>query len=277
MRTITFLILICSILQAQQNGPAKELADAERAFSAMCEKNGIKESFLHFLADECVMFNPHPVNGRELYKKRKTSPTYLSWYPTFVEVSASGDFGISIGPWELRPSKNDTNTMYGHYFSVWKKMSDGNWKVIIDNGMEYPLSEKRNEKDHIRSLKQWRTKNNGVSSRDQLLELERTFAGVQEKDGMVKAYEQYSSDDLRMHRKGIFPTESKSAVRKMISSGSTKQEIFPVGVQMASSGDIGYTYGYAVGEKNDSSIFVRVWRNDSGWKIAVDLLDSISK
>lgn len=274
------LIIVCmlsTMLMAQTNTPEQELAKAERAFSALCEKDGIKESFLQYLAEDCVMFNPHPVNGPELYKRRKASPTYLTWYPTFVEVAASGDFGISTGPWELRPSKNDTNVVYGHYFSVWKKQSNGEWKVIVDNGMDYPRSAKRTEREHFRSMKRKGSKITAAASEKNILEQERMFAAAVEKIGTVKAYEQFSSEDIRLYRKGYFPSMDKTGARDLIAADEKWKKVSTLSAQAASSGDLGFTYGYSVGAKNDSSTYIRVWRYDSGWKIAADLQEPISK
>ncbi len=277
MRVLILVFVFFSALSAQKKSAAEELADAERAFSALSEKNGIKESFLQYLADDCIMFNPHPVNGKELYRKRKPSPTYLTWYPTFVEVSASGDFGISTGPWELRPSKNDTTVMYGHYFSVWKKQTNGEWKVIIDNGLGYPQSEKRAEKGIFRTMKGNGSRGQAGSNAEQILDLERSFASVLEKNGSKKAYEIYSANDIRLYRKGVFPAGTKSGAQKLISSEMKKQKLFPVAAQIASSGDLGYAYGYTISGKSDSCMYIRVWRNDSGWKIAADLLEPITQ
>ncbi len=269
MRSFILLFLFYAVSIAQHSDPAKELANAERAFSAASENYGVKQSFLQFLSDECVMFNPGPVNGMELYRKRSENSVCLTWYPTYVEVSASGDFGISTGPWEYRRTKNDTNVAYGHYFSVWKKQSNGGWKVVLDNGISYPDSLKRTEQTIVRDLKKSK-KPTIASSAETILELERAFSNSIRENGGEKTYKQYCSDDMKVYRRGSFPTRTRDAAQSLFLK-QEKKISFVANAQLSSAGDIGYSYGYSVNEKNDSSAFVRVWRKEKDWKIAVDI------
>jgi len=53
----------------------------------------------------------------------------IQWTPTKAEVSAAGDVGYTVGTYEA--SMNGA-TEKGKYVTVWKKQSDGTWKVAED-------------------------------------------------------------------------------------------------------------------------------------------------
>jgi len=278
MKKIFALLIFASLSFSQPDPVAVDLANAERAFSTASEKYGIKESFLQFLSDDCVMFNPYPVNGKDLYRSRPENSALLTWYPTFVEVSASGDFGISTGPWEYRKSKNDENVSYGHYFSVWKKQSDGTWKVTVDNGINYPKEKKQKENDVVTRLIPHKiNKNTGENTGTELLDAEHAFIQSVKKNGIVKSYEKFAASNMQVFRQGTFPVKQKENGIKYIKNASHQTDFSPMATQIASSGDLGYTYGFSVDAKKDSSGYIRVWRKEKGWKIAFDLLESFKR
>ncbi len=278
MKTYLGIILVLtSFGLSQPNGDssARDIARAENNFSSASVTNGIKPAFLEFLSDDCVMFNPKPVNGKVLYQNRPANSAQLSWFPTFVEAAASGEMGISTGPWEFRSTKNDTPAAYGHYFSVWEKQSEGTWKVTLDIGVGYPKERKTSEQVHIRSLKALDEKRKkGASALSELSDAEKSFILLSQKNGTLKAYSQCAAENIRVYRKGNFPTNRKGDALKLLSDLVPQKGFFPVVTKVSSSGDLGYTYGYSVNAQNDSSSYVRVWRKENGWKVAVDILET---
>ena len=57
-----------------------------------------------------------------------------------MDISDSRDFGISTGPWEAQEYRPKTAPVSAGYFlTVWKKQSDGAWKVILDAGSTTPV------------------------------------------------------------------------------------------------------------------------------------------
>jgi ketosteroid isomerase-like protein len=272
MKSILIALFFCSWLTSQTHAPAHALAEAERAFSAASEKDGITASFVEFLDDSCVMFNPGPVNGKELYRKRKENGAYLIWSPSFVETAASGDFGISTGPWEYRRSKGDTSVSYGHYFSVWQKDRNGVWKVILDNGINYSASAKKKEKDSFSSLPQKKRPSSSAAPAA-ILALERSFADAAGKDSRT-AYQKYSAENIHLYRKDSFPTSTKKEALQLIPADEQGRSYHPVDAKISSAGDIGFVYGYTIDQKQDTSSYVRVWMNEDQWKVAADLQEA---
>lgn len=275
MQSLIMLISYAIIGSAQGSSPADELARSERHFSAVSDTFGINVAFLRFLANDCVMFNPHPVNGKELYRTRKESGVNLTWYPTFVEVSRSGDFGISTGPWEIRKTKADTAVAFGHYFSVWSKQQDGSWKVIFDNGIGYSKEAKKKEREYFGMVPvlgapvPFRQ-----AATSALLYKEKEFSQQVKSAGTSKAYEKFAASNFRVYRNNRFPVTERTSGLQLLASLPKQKEYFPIDGKIASSGDLGFTYGYTRTAVKDSGSFMRVWRYDNGWKIAVDMLES---
>src|SRR4029077_17985374 len=73
-----------------------------------------------------------PVIGKpslEKYWSDKPDTKDISWEPLKVEVARSGDLGYTLGNWKL--VSKDT-TMYGNYYTIWKKQPDGKWKFTVE-------------------------------------------------------------------------------------------------------------------------------------------------
>lgn len=55
----------------------------------------------------------------------------LSWKPNKVEVASAGDLAYVTGTYEDKP-KDKGSADRGKYLAVWKKQSDGSWKMVAD-------------------------------------------------------------------------------------------------------------------------------------------------
>ena len=114
----------------------QELVDADKAFSAASEKNGMKKAFLEYIADDAVLLRPGflPIVEGDVIKflnaQEDTSFT-MSWEPQGGDIAASGDMGFTYGVYKVATA--DT-TLKGTYLNVWRKQEDGKWKFVIDTG-----------------------------------------------------------------------------------------------------------------------------------------------
>ena len=61
---------------------------------------------------------------------------YFEWHPEIVELSGDGELGLSRGPWTYRGVGADGNPVEasGTFNSVWRRQSDGTWRVVFDAG-----------------------------------------------------------------------------------------------------------------------------------------------
>src|SRR6476619_6274717 len=98
-----YILLLSSLsislsLQAQKN--IDGLIAAEKNFAALSVAQGTKTAFLHFLDSNGIVFDKgNPVNGIQVWTSRENRGGVLNWHPQFAEISLSGDFGYTTGPW----------------------------------------------------------------------------------------------------------------------------------------------------------------------------------
>jgi hypothetical protein len=120
--------------QAQKGIDA--LIQAEKNFAAYSVDNSTKEAFLKFLDSAGIIFDKgKPANGITIWKKREKGPGVLNWHPQFAEISGSGDFGYTTGPWTFQNSSTDTMAARGQYTTVWQINTKGEWKFLVDLGV----------------------------------------------------------------------------------------------------------------------------------------------
>ena len=104
------------------------------------ESVGDTEEFLsYFTVDAYFMPYEAPlVRGdaiRSTWEHLVSTPGFsIEWAATSAEVAESGEFGYTIGTFELT-SELDGALMVtaGKYVTVWSKQADGSWKVQVDS------------------------------------------------------------------------------------------------------------------------------------------------
>jgi ketosteroid isomerase-like protein len=118
----------------------------------------------------------------------------------------------------------------------------------------------------------------------EIVDTELAFAQMAQKEGIPKAFLTYAADDAVLMRNNslIIGMESirESFNNQKAELGSVSLTWKPDFVDVASSGDLGYTYGkysYTVidstgNEKTDTGIFHTVWKRqpDGKWKFVWD-------
>ena len=101
---------------------AKTMADRDHA------------AFASHVAEDAIFFGRTALRGRrqvaeawKAYYDGKDAP--FSWEPERVEVNDAGTLGISSGP-----VRDPSGKRVGTFNSIWRRESDGRWRVIFDNG-----------------------------------------------------------------------------------------------------------------------------------------------
>ncbi len=277
-RLLTGLALILFIgsasVNAQSDSAALQLAQKETEFSQSAAAGGFIRAFIAYFDDSCTAFYPQPANAKEALKGEAESHASLLWRPVFVEVSASDDFGFTTGPSEYRAGGTaDTLAYYGHFVSVWKKNSSGTWRVILDVGSSYPKEEKRTEKLETKQLPAKRTKNPGLADdgRAGMMAADSEYSALVQRQGARGALQTLASDNVRVYRKGTFPSEGKERGLELVKNERPARCGFYKG-NISSSGDLGFTCGTAVNESSDTSSYIRIWEKGNEWKVIVDVM-----
>ena len=122
--------------------PREALLEVDRAFYQATADRGV-EGFASFLAED-VWFLPGGaplMQGREAAAKSweplLTDPDFsIRWEPLAADVGASADLGYTVGQYEVHGKTPEGKPFVerGKYVTVWKKQSDGSWKVVLDGG-----------------------------------------------------------------------------------------------------------------------------------------------
>ena len=122
------------------------LFDLEAKFAKATAAGG-GSAFSSFFAEDAVTLanGKAPVVGWPAIRKQATwSPKeyQLTWTPDAARMSSDGDMGFTWGHYDGRSIDANGNPIMtsGRYFTVWKKQSDGSWKVEMDASNEEPAN-----------------------------------------------------------------------------------------------------------------------------------------
>ena len=122
----------------------REIREADIEFSKAAGARDL-ERFKSFLADDVTTLRPDSpvIKGRDAFAERwapllANPALQIHWEPLEARMSPSGDFGYTIGRYEItRTDEKGTRVAAtGKYVSIWQKQADGSWKVAHDSGVE---------------------------------------------------------------------------------------------------------------------------------------------
>jgi ketosteroid isomerase-like protein len=261
------------------------LVAAEKAFAQMAAEKGTRDAFLAFLADDGLVFQPDPVNGKEAWKARQPSQSLLSWYPVHSEVSLAGDLGFNTGPYDFRQKAGEKPLVFGQFATIWARQTDGSWKAVLDLGSATPeppsqvapsISLSGPAKVEVTAL----PKVDMAAALAALLDADRAFATATQEKGAAAAYEPLLTDDVRLVRASRQPALGREAARALLAENPMPTTWEPLGGGLAHSGDLGYTYGFVKRHEDgpesawiNTSNYLRVWRRekDAPWKLAFEV------
>jgi hypothetical protein len=287
LNLLPLLLFLSSSAMAQEPDSSSALfsmREAERNFARESVMLGRNAAFVQNFADESVIFTDKWVtNGKQFSKDRKASPVVLKWEPEFMDISDSRDFGISTGPWEAQEYRPNTPPLFtGYFLTVWKKQSDGAWKVILDGGSTTPPL-----KNVVHSFSFPVGSDKVVSnppvikvelSCKELLDCEKQFLAEWEKSPQSTAYTSFLAPKARVQLNGHLPTTNTDTINILIAHLDKKLAWKSVGSGAASSGEIGFTYGLLEipgDTKGTKGHYVRIWKRHPGtdWKIVLEMMN----
>jgi ketosteroid isomerase-like protein len=254
-----------------------KMADTERAFARRAGETTVRQAFIDFFADESIGFEPDPVPARESLRKRDQPqpPGFqLLWEPRLGDVNAAGDLGYLTGPAEyINPGRPNT---YSCYFSIWKRQSDGEFRVILDVGVATP--EKTPFADGFmrsNAVAAWKGREPRERTDASLLAADQALAAAISLKGASQAFLAAMHESGRLSRRGVQPMTRTQAV-SWLAREITEMSSEPVKVETAASGDLGYTWGKYSTKGNGtatSGYYIRVWtrKGDGSWQLVSDV------
>lgn len=255
--------------------PAAQIAAAEIAFARQSVDHGLNSAFAANFADDAVDFAPLPrENARQYYVDQPNPPVVLDWYPAYTLAAASGDFGLSTGPFTLTDPSGKRPSAHGHYISIWRKQADGQWKVVIDGGTTHPalqpaipaLDPAQVPVNQLSAPEKWQ--GGGI---EELVAADIDFSERSVQAGIVQAFREKAAGNVRLYRDGAAPLQGRDKALAFLEQFDGDWRWEPKGSGIASSGDLGFTYGVStrtVADGVEQGAYLRVWqRTANGWQV----------
>jgi uncharacterized protein (TIGR02246 family) len=144
---LALLVVITGCNSAQQQS-AVDTRTADEAAIRKADADWVQaaatkqpDNWVAFYAEDAVVLPPNAKTATSKEEIRAAVAELLAmpglsvtWQPTKVEVSKSGDLAYLYGTYQL--TANDASgkpiTDRGKNVEIWKKQADGNWKCIVD-------------------------------------------------------------------------------------------------------------------------------------------------
>ena len=254
----------------------QSLVEAERKFYRTGQQQGTRAAFLAFLADSGIIFRPGPVNGRRTWTEREENGFDLVWEPMVAVVSRSADFGYDTGPAKWRANKKEKEfSGYGHFVSIWRRESDGSWKVYLDCGIEHAKPVGKSEALRtIVPVEQTGGEQDSVARQRAFGEAQRNFVSLAKLD-FTRALREFGGDEVRLYRDGSLPTVGKEAGAKLLGPEQAGMTLEVIAGNMSSSSDLAYYYGKFFDTRSETATaghFLQIWQTDAAgvWKLVLD-------
>lgn len=266
-------------LCARSGDPAlRSLLETERAFARSSVEKGADAAFLAYLADESMIFRPHPVNGKPWIRSNPSPSLRLSWEPAYAEVSGAGDFGYTTGPWVASDTENPSRpSRTGHFVSLWKREGEGAWKVVLDAGVVHPpLAHDNLPWPSSRALKRVdQTSRTPVDSlRSTVLAADHALNTALRTQGTVAPMFHRSTADLKVYRRGHAPLMHPDTLRLILALDDPLLVRRATVCHLSSSADLAATVGVMENASGaPAGYYVRLWRCEGEtWALALDLV-----
>src|SRR4051794_39436949 len=264
--------------EAERPGEAvRTIVSRETEFFEFARDHGRRAAFLEFLADDAVMFDPGPINAKQMWTKRPEDDSSLAWQAEFAAVARACDIGYDTGPWEFRKDKTaERPDASGHFVSIWRKEKDGRWKVLVDYGVEHPQpvatpqpTEMVSSDDGLNEpIDTKKSRKAARTARDQFIK--------EAASDSAAAFIALADENIRVYRQGMLPAFGREAAGVMLGTTTGKLKLASNGGGMSRTGDVGFDYGsynLVRGETNERGYYLQIWRTDAAgkWKLALDL------
>jgi ketosteroid isomerase-like protein len=272
--------MITALLLAATLSPFDQVVAAERAFAALSEKDGLHAAFVANFAEDGVVFDPVPTNGRAAHEGKPRPKGSLSWGPAWAAVSSAGDIGFSSGPWEFRvPGDGAPPPSTGWFFTAWGKQPDGTWKVEADLGIGAPLTyapptDVANGWT-MPELARLPRASDAASARAKIAAAEHALSVAGAK-GLGAAVAAVADPSIRVYREGTAPAAGVDAAKALLAGDTRNASCVAARVASSASGNLGYAYGTCTPTTGDAAKtfgYLRVWRRggDGAWRVFVDV------
>jgi hypothetical protein len=86
----------------------------------------MRAAFLASFHEDGVFVRQGWTPAKAWLRTRPAPPIVLDWRPVYVETAASGELGVSTGPWKITSKAQPAAApSHGQFVSVWTRAGDG--------------------------------------------------------------------------------------------------------------------------------------------------------
>jgi ketosteroid isomerase-like protein len=277
------LLLMPTFIFAQtesQKSALKKMIETEKAFAQTSLDKGTKNAFLDFLSKDAIVFDKGTtVNGLEYWQKVDFK-NLLTWKPIFAEIAVSEELGYTLGDFQMHnlivagePAAGSPLS-HGSFFTLWKKQSDGNWKVALDFGVNHPeiRAVAPSVRESYATFKPYELKNTSVLA-ERMVFMNDFFYWKNAKTSL-NPFEPHLSQDIKLYRNNLLPIVGREAVKNYLKKTYDKAIVY-TGLKAIPSqaGDVVCVYGVISGKMKGE--YIRIWKQESKdvWKIVVEMVN----
>lgn len=145
MKRLTLLSFICLSIACTNNQEANlekwkaEVMETEQAFNDMAQEEGLVKAFEYYAAPNGVIRRSKKIiKGKKAihdwYVNDVRPNETLTWKPTFIDVSSSGDMAYTYGDFVFTSfdSTGAKKENKGIFHTVWKRQQNGEWRFVWD-------------------------------------------------------------------------------------------------------------------------------------------------
>ena len=267
------LVAGCTTMTAGGPDTVQELARAETAFAAESVRTDMRAAFLdNFAPDGVLVSGGAWVNARARLEPRPAPPIVLDWRPWHVEVAASGELGLSTGPW-IREPRGGGASAHGQFVSIWRRQEDGRFKVEVDIGISHPAPwAEQAGIDYVLTPPATVRGSGGLEA------AESAFVAASLRGGPRAGYDAYASERVLLYREGSTPLQGRASALGASAPPQAPTVWFAERIALSRSDEFGYVRGnYADAAQPDRVLgqFLRVWRREAGkWRIVLDVVNA---
>lgn len=151
MKNLFLLLLFVSLWSCNEEKvdtkkEGEKLMEVSREWAKTAATNDV-DKIVSYWSDDAVFFSADrpTLNGkkeiRQMVEGMSKIPGFkISWKPISASVSESGDMGYLIeeNAFTVNDSAGNPHTTYGRAVTIWKKDKNGEWKNVVEIGVNDP-------------------------------------------------------------------------------------------------------------------------------------------
>ena len=242
----------------------------------MLAERGPKATFMEFLSDDSVIFQPDATNGKRYWAALKTEPEG-KWRREmlYLDMSSNGMLGYTTGKWEWTPKGKARATQRGRFVTVWAKRQGGRFRAVLDVTTTEEEGLVPRDVESPPSMIEGDRNKRGWSAADPSM----NFLKSAMSDGRLGgAYSSYAAEEIRLIREGEPPIVGK---KRVVSETEQYRSIsYPKRVVLNEAADMAYVWNPCEYSDSDEGVergnCLHIWKlRDKRWFVTLGVLSKV--